>query len=86
MPGCGFFGLPPASVPHVGAAGRILAAMVARQALLQAATNYLRSHPEELARILRNAMGLRVGVPIAGLCHPGMPLMAKQFGRRRTKA
>jgi len=41
--------------------------MVARQALLQAATNYLRSHPEELARILRNAMGLRVGVPIASL-------------------
>lgn len=41
--------------------------MVARQALLQAATNYLRSHPEELARVFRNALGLRFGVPIAGL-------------------
>ena len=45
----------------------MLGPMVARQALLQAATNYLRSHPEELTRILRNSLGLLVGVPIAGL-------------------
>jgi hypothetical protein len=28
---------------------------------------YLRQHPEELLRVLRNAAGLRFGVPIAGL-------------------
>lgn len=41
--------------------------MLGRQALLEAATAYLRSHPEELLRILRNAIGLRFGVPIAAL-------------------
>ncbi len=41
--------------------------MAARQALLEAATSYLRSHPEEVVRVLRNALGLRFGVPIAGL-------------------
>jgi hypothetical protein len=44
-----------------------LMAMLGRQAVLQAATSYLRSHPEELTRVLRNALGLRFGVPIAGL-------------------
>ena len=29
--------------------------------------NYLREHPEELLRVLRNALALRFGVPIAGL-------------------
>jgi hypothetical protein len=41
--------------------------MAARQALLDAATSYLRSHPEEIVRVLRNAIGLRFGVPIASL-------------------
>jgi len=47
--------------------GRILAVMNARDAVLQAASSYLRAHPEEITRILRNAFGLRFGVPIAGL-------------------
>jgi len=41
--------------------------MVAREAALQAITSYLRAHPDELARIVRNALGLRFGVPVAGL-------------------
>ena len=41
--------------------------MNARDAVLKAASTYLRNHPEELSRIIRNAMGLRFGVPIAGL-------------------
>ncbi|MEM6991545.1 MAG: hypothetical protein AAF721_13635 [Myxococcota bacterium] len=41
--------------------------MIGREAVLQAVTSYLRNHPEELSRIVRNAMGLRFGVPIAGL-------------------
>ena len=41
--------------------------MVARQAILDAATEYLRRHPEELTRALRNALGLRVGVPVSAL-------------------
>jgi hypothetical protein len=41
--------------------------MRGRQALLDAASSYLRRHPEELARFLRNAVGLRLGVPIAAL-------------------
>ncbi|MCA9709692.1 MAG: hypothetical protein KDK70_27890 [Myxococcales bacterium] len=41
--------------------------MKARDALLQAASSYLRAHPEEITRILRNALGLRFGVPIASL-------------------
>ncbi len=45
----------------------MLSAMAARQALLDAATSYLRSHPEEIIRVLRNAIGLRFGVPIASL-------------------
>lgn len=42
-------------------------AMKARDALLHAASSYLRAHPEEITRIFRNALGLRFGVPIAGL-------------------
>ncbi|MEX1363734.1 MAG: hypothetical protein AB1Z98_11440 [Nannocystaceae bacterium] len=49
--------------------------MNARDALLKAAGQYLRTHPDELMRLLRNAMGLRFGVPIAGL-----RFMAKQGG------
>lgn len=45
----------------------MLCSMAARQALLDAATSYLRSHPEEIVRVLRNAIGLRFGVPIASL-------------------
>lgn len=41
--------------------------MVARQAVIDAALAYLRSHPEELGRVLRNALGLRFGVPLDGL-------------------
>jgi hypothetical protein len=41
--------------------------MVGRDAVLQAASAYLRSHPQEVTRMFRNAMGLRFGVPIAGL-------------------
>jgi len=48
-------------------AGRILGGMNARDAVLQAASSYLRAHPEEISRILRNAFGLRFGMPIAGL-------------------
>jgi hypothetical protein len=45
----------------------MLPAMAAREALLQAASAYLRSHPQEVTRMFRNALGLRFGVPIAGL-------------------
>ena len=41
--------------------------MAPRQAILEAATRYLRRHPEELVRLLKNAVGLRLGVPIDGL-------------------
>jgi hypothetical protein len=41
--------------------------MLGRQAVLNAATTYLRTHPEEITRMFRNAIGLRFGVPIAGL-------------------
>jgi len=41
--------------------------MLGRQAVIDAATAYLRNHPEELSRVLRNALGLRFGIPIAGL-------------------
>src|SRR5690349_230684 len=33
--------------------------------VLSAARHYLRSHPEEFSRIVRNAMGMRFGVPLA---------------------
>src|SRR5690606_14095032 len=48
-------------------AGVCLAAMLGQKAVLQAATAYLRSHPDELMRMLRNALGLRFGLPIDGL-------------------
>ena len=35
--------------------------------LAEAAFSYLRQHPEELLRVLRNAIALRFGVPIAAL-------------------
>jgi len=35
--------------------------------MLDAATGYLREHPEELLRIARNAASMRVGVPLAAL-------------------
>jgi hypothetical protein len=33
--------------------------------VLSAARHYLRSHPEEFSRVLRNAIGMRFGVPLA---------------------
>lgn len=33
--------------------------------VLSAARHYLRTHPEELSRVLRNAIGMRFGVPLA---------------------
>ena len=38
--------------------------MRGRQAILDAATSYLRRHPEEITRALRGALGLRLGVPV----------------------
>jgi hypothetical protein len=38
-----------------------------KKAMLNAARGYLREHPEELLRIVRNAAGLRIGLPIAAL-------------------
>jgi hypothetical protein len=35
--------------------------------VVEAAFSYLRQHPEELLRVLRNAIALRFGVPIAAL-------------------
>jgi hypothetical protein len=37
------------------------------QAVLQAARDYLREHPEELGRAARSALGLRFGVPVVAL-------------------
>ncbi|MEM9067000.1 MAG: hypothetical protein AAGE52_00800 [Myxococcota bacterium] len=37
------------------------------QAALDAARGYLRTHPEEIGRAMRNALGLRVGVPLVAL-------------------
>jgi hypothetical protein len=41
--------------------------MLGRQAIVQAAVSYFRNNPSEVTRLLRNALGLRLGVPIAGL-------------------
>lgn len=38
-----------------------------KKAMVGAAGEYLKRHPEELLRVLRNALGLRVGVPIDAL-------------------
>ena len=38
-----------------------------RQEALQAVRDYLRSNPNEIGRALRNALGLRFGVPVAAL-------------------
>ena len=35
--------------------------------IVETLVSYLREHPEELLRVLRNALALRFGVPIAGL-------------------
>lgn len=37
------------------------------QAALDAARGYLRAHPEEIGRAVRNAVGMRVGVPLVAL-------------------
>jgi len=37
------------------------------QAALDAARGYLRTHPDEITRALRNAIGMRIGVPIVAL-------------------
>ncbi|MBC7170791.1 MAG: hypothetical protein H5U40_00100 [Polyangiaceae bacterium] len=41
--------------------------MVKAQAALESAREYLRRNPDEFGRAVRNAMGLRVGVPIVAL-------------------
>lgn len=38
-----------------------------KKAILQAARDYLRDHPEELLRALRGLLGLRMGVPLDAL-------------------
>jgi hypothetical protein len=43
--------------------------------LLRQAGNYLKDHPEEIARALRGALGLRLGVPIDVLRY-----LAREFG------
>ena len=45
----------------------MLLAMSLAQRALGAASGYLRSNPSEIGRAVRNAFGLRVGVPIAAL-------------------
>jgi hypothetical protein len=47
--------------------------------LVEALGAYLRQHPEELLRVLRNAIGLRFGVPIAGL-----RFLARQLKSRKA--
>lgn len=42
--------------------------------LLRAATGYLKTHPEELVRALRGALGLRLGIPLDAL-----RFLAEQF-------
>ena len=37
------------------------------KAILNAATDYLKTHPEEILRAARGALGLRVGVPLDAL-------------------
>ncbi|AUX22231.1 hypothetical protein SOCEGT47_027320 [Sorangium cellulosum] len=46
--------------------------------LLRHAGNYLKAHPEEIARALRGALGLRVGVPIDALRY-----LARELGGGR---
>lgn len=48
-------------------AGVCLHSMIGRQAVINAVVSYLRTHPDELSRVVRNALGLRFGVPIEGL-------------------
>jgi hypothetical protein len=38
-----------------------------KKAMAQAAGSYLKRHPEELLRVVRNAIGLRVGLPLDAL-------------------
>jgi hypothetical protein len=37
------------------------------QETVEAVRSYLRTHPEELGRAVRSALGLRFGVPLAAL-------------------
>ena len=50
--------------------------------LLKTATNYLRKHPEEIARAVRGALGLRLGLPLDALRY-----LAEQFavGKKAPK-
>src|SRR5262245_19524214 len=41
--------------------------MINIQQTYQALNQYVRSHPEEIARAIRSALGMRVGVPLAAL-------------------
>jgi hypothetical protein len=41
--------------------------MATPQSAFEAARNYIRNHPDEIPRAIRNALGLRVGVPFEAL-------------------
>ncbi len=41
--------------------------MVSRREIVEAATQYLRRNPQEIARAFRSALGLRVGIPMPAL-------------------
>lgn len=45
------------------------------KALARQATTYLKAHPEEIVRILKGALGLRVGIPMDALRY-----LAREFG------
>jgi hypothetical protein len=45
------------------------------KALLKTAANYLKDHPEEILRTVKDAFGLRVGIPLDALRH-----LAGEFG------
>ena len=63
------------------------AAMQELMAVLEAGSKYLREHPEELLRALRNLLALRFGVPLDALrffaghyqgdVHEASPLFAR---------
>ncbi|MBW2454770.1 MAG: hypothetical protein JRI68_09675 [Deltaproteobacteria bacterium] len=44
--------------------------------LLATAASYLKAHPEEIVRVVRGAVGMRIGVPLDALRH-----LAEQFGQ-----
>lgn len=48
------------------------------KALLKTAASYLKDHPEELFRTVKDAFGLRVGIPLDALRH-----LAAEFGQSK---